>query len=179
MSRVAIIIGHTTKDTGSYSALTDMTENKFMRIVAGDLISEGANVDVFYRNPNVGYSSQMKEVVNILNNGNYRFVLELHHNAFDSPKARGVECLVFYKSIKGREIARKFNKTMNDLTGIPIRGTGIVEIKTEKDRGGWGIVNCKHPYVLIESHFCTSEDDCRIVNPYIVSKAIMEVINGK
>ncbi len=85
----------------------------------------------------------------------YKFILELHFNSVTDPRVQGVECLAYYKSKKGLELANKFNKLISSNMGIKDRG--IIKIENSKQRGGYGICNTKPPYVLIEPFFGSNE----------------------
>lgn len=175
-ANVALVIGHNYKDKGSYSTHLGISENEFFRYVASDILERGYDVDVFTRRKNTTYGAEMREELAMINAGAYDLVIELHFNGSDNPQANGTEVLAFHKSEKGKTYGRAFNKAMVDLAGI--RDRGLVEVKTEKDRGGYGIVNAKPVYILVEPFFGSNLEDCRKINPLVVSRAITMVIDG-
>lgn len=175
---VALVIGHNFSDKGSYSKHIGISENEFFRYVASDVLERGYDVDIFTRRKNSTYGAEMREELAMINAGAYDLVMELHFNGSDNSQANGTEVLVYHKSEKGKKYAKLFNEAISDLTGIKIRGNGLVEVKTEKDRGGYGIVNSKPVWILVEPFFGSNLEDCRKVNPLVVAQAITKVIDG-
>ncbi|MGL5717777.1 MAG: N-acetylmuramoyl-L-alanine amidase [Cetobacterium sp.] len=179
---VCLIVGHNRKSSGAYDKVLGMSENKFARLVCAHLLESGIDVDVLTRRyvEGRGYTSEMAEEVALINAGSYDLCIEIHFNASEDPKSRGCEVLAFHKSEKGKQYGRLFCKYLNELTGIPIRrGDGILEITSTKQNGGYGIINSKPCYILIESHFSTNEADSNLINPYVVGEVIGRIINGK
>lgn len=176
---LCVMVGHNRKESGAYCKELDMTENKFGRLVAADLLESGIDVDVLTRRyvQGRGYSTEMNEELAMVNAGGYDLCIELHFNSASNPEARGCEVLAYDKSSKGREYGIKFCQELNKLTGIPIRrGNGIVPITSKNDRGGVGIMGSKCPYILIEPFFCSNAEDSKSINPLIVAEAIRNII---
>lgn len=91
-------------------------------------------------------SSQEKSYkLDIVNNGNYDLLIELHLNAADNTTANGTE--VLYTSKTGKKYATAIQKQLATL----FKDRGI------KERDNLYILNStKPPAILIETFFCTS-----------------------
>lgn len=153
---IALVIGHNKRSKGAFSNYVGMSEYNYWKEVSNKVKLElGSMVDVFERQPHQYYSTEMKEVVEKLHKKKYDYVLELHFNAAGSEQAQGCECLAYSKSVKGQELAKIFNSLVS--ARLNIKNRGIINITSSKDRGGYGIMRCKYPYVLIEPFFCTNE----------------------
>lgn len=180
---VALVIGHNNVGKGSYSPFIKMSENEFFRYVAADVLENGYDVDIYTRRKGGTYGAEMREELAMINAGTYDLAIELHFNGSDNPQANGTEVLCYHKSEKGKRYAKIFNEAVNKLMGIKIRNGGIVEVKSENDRGGYGIMNSKPVWILVEPFFGSNKEDCGKVNPLAISMAIMNVIrevqNGK
>lgn len=170
--KIAIVTGHDRRSQGAYSKYLNISENDMARQIASILLQK-IDVDIITRRPNTSYSSAMREVLKPINNGDYDVVFELHFNASDNPQANGTECLVFHKSGGSKAIATKFNSY---LQSKGLKNRGLVLIKSESERGGYGIVNSKPKWILIEPFFGSSQHDCSIITPHLISEAILNSI---
>lgn len=173
--KIALVLGHDKKSKGAYSKVLKKYENDLARDIAYEYLKI-ADADIITRLPNSSYSSAMKEVLKVANNGDYDVVFELHFNSSDNPQANGCECLVYHKSSGSKEIAKKFNDNINKATGIKIRNSGLVEVKSSSDRGGYGIVNSKPKWILIEPFFGSSTEDSNKISAKIIAEAIYNSI---
>lgn len=160
MNKVALIIGHNKRSQGAYSHIVG-NEWSYWRDVASKI--KGAIpelVDVYERQPNMYYTREMFEVIEKLNSQDYKFCLELHFNSSTNKNAEGCECLVHYKSNKGKALATDFMARLQNVFDSKIRGNrGLIEVKDSKERGAYGICKSKDTYILLEPFFGSNLDE--------------------
>ena len=173
--KIAITVGHSLLKSGCYTS-ADGTKfggcneykwcKAFSKQLSYYLRKKGHTVDVIIC-PEKKFSSNKEEKpykLNIINNGNYDLVMELHLNAA-SESANGTE--VLYKSEKGRKYAVKIQAQLSTI----FRDRGTVK------RDDLYILNGTKPTaVLLETFFCTSKSDYKkakgIINRRKIAKAI-------
>jgi N-acetylmuramoyl-L-alanine amidase len=156
--KVALVVGHNSKSRGAFSEFLGETEFDFYKQVALEIKDKFQNsVDVIFRNYKGSYEAEMQEVIDIIGD-NYDFVVELHFNSFNGI-ASGCEVLHWHSSKSGIELAERFIKATKEIIGNNIRGR--IEIKSSSDRGGYGIVKSKPPYILVEPFFGDSAIDTK------------------
>ena len=160
MEKVGLIIGHNKRSQGAYSTIVG-NEWSYWRDVASKI--KGAIpefIDVYERQPNMYYTREMFEVIEKLNSQDYKFCLELHFNSSTNINAEGCECLVYYKSNKGKALAIDFMARLQQTFGSKIRGNrGLIEVKDSKERGAYGICKSKDTYILLEPFFGSNLDE--------------------
>lgn len=155
--KVAVVIGHTSKEKGAYSKHFEAHEFDFYSKIAEQL--EG--VDVFEHNASIsGYITRQKATAKKLNAGNYDLVIELHFNSFFDDSANGCETLYYFKSKHGKYYAELFSEVLNDYTGIKLRNGGIKALANRGDRGFAAVYYPKAPAILIEPFFGSNKSDC-------------------
>lgn len=154
--KVALIIGHNTRSRGAYSSIVG-TEFAYWKRIAEKIKAEISElVDVYERKPKQYYGQEMQEVLQELNKHNYKYCLELHFNA-GNEQAHGCECLIYHKNEQAVELASIFLSRLQNVFGSRIRG--IIPLKTEKTRGGYGICHSKDTYILVEPFFGSNPDE--------------------
>lgn len=152
MKRIAVIVGHNSKSQGAYSKELQTTEYMYyMKVVERLKELLGDKIDVYFRKPNSSYGAEMREVLARLNKIDYDYVLELHFNSASSSEIQGCECIAFYKSVKGLELAKNFNELIS--RDMNIKNRGIIKVNNSNQRGAYGIMKAKAPYVLVEPFF--------------------------
>ena len=132
---------------------------------------------MFYHDENIGgYTTRIKNTANKLNKLHFDLVIELHFNAA-TPQANGCETLYYFNSAKGRQFAKLFSETVNNLTGIKLRNNGLKALVNKKDRGFASVFYPKAPTILIEPFFGSNESDCeKIKNARNMALIIEEFI---
>ncbi|MBR8748697.1 hypothetical protein IX317_000356 [Fusobacterium sp. DD29] len=178
--KVALLIGHNPKDKGAYSNVLGQYEYEYYRDVCSIINEIDDSIDIYTREPIVGYVAQMVPVIEEMNKHNYDFILELHFNAVKDTNVRGCETLVYKDSKKGHELALNFLKKVHETFDIPYRGGKLIEIKYQHERGGYGICNTKSPYILVEPFFGTNDiDSSKFKNRQDIAEFIVDFIRGQ
>lgn len=156
MKKVALIIGHNEKSKGSCSPCLNIYEFDYWKDIANGIKSE-IDVDVFTREYNKSYTTEMKQVIDqVHNSGVYDLVIELHFNAVTDSEVHGAELLV-YKNSKCLDLAKVLLNSI--CQEFNVKNRGLKRIQSVTERGGFGIVRCKYPYILIEPFFGTNPKD--------------------
>lgn len=154
--KIALIIGHNQRSRGAYSSIVGSEFDYWKRIAEKIQVKIPDLVDVYERKPKQYYGQEMREVLQELNKHNYKYCLELHFNA-GSEQAQGCECLVYYKNEQAQELASIFMSRLQNIFGSKIRG--IIPVKTDNIRGGYGICHSKDTYILVEPFFGSNHDE--------------------
>ncbi|MGL6130433.1 MAG: N-acetylmuramoyl-L-alanine amidase [Fusobacteriaceae bacterium] len=173
--KVGFVIGHNSSDKGSFSKALNISEYDFFEKVANKIksCSKKHKVEVIKREFTGGYTKEMSKVVDYVNSNSFDLVFELHFNAYNGV-ARGIEMLYFHKSSKGKEISQKLMSLHNSIIGLPERR--IIPISESTERGGYGIVKSKMPYVLTESFFGDNSEDCALVSADKIADVFLEYL---
>lgn len=154
--KVALIIGHNQRSKGAYSSIVGSEFDYWKRITEKIQAEIPELVDVYERKPQKYYGQEMREVLQELNKHNYKYCLELHFNA-GSPQAHGCECLIYHKNEQAKELASIFMARLQNVFASKIRG--IIPVKTDDTRGGYGICHSKDTYILAEPFFGSNPDE--------------------
>jgi N-acetylmuramoyl-L-alanine amidase len=169
--KVAIVIGHTSKQKGALSKYFGLREWDFYIEVSKYI--RGA--DILTHNPNIsGYTTRIKDTARRLDEGNYDLVIECHFNSFFEPQANGCETLYFYRNDKTKELATRFSELVNDYTDIKIRGTGAKALANRHDRGFASVYYPKADAILIEPFFGSNKEDCEKIGSI---QSLADIIN--
>lgn len=195
MRNVGIVIGHNAVAKGAYFASIKQNEFDYYKDVANLLTQawnekyfnsdiprdEVLNLVFFEREYCGSYTKEMKKLVRDIHDKaesmkqDFDLIIELHFNASDSPSANGTEVLAYEKSSKGILYAKMFNNVMVADFGQYKRGVKL--IKSANERGGFGIMKCRYPYILIEPFFCTNATDAeRFRNKSKLANSILDFI---
>lgn len=167
--KIALIIGHNQRSKGAYSSYLKTSEYDYWGEVA-----KGLDVPVLRRNPNRGYSLEMREMLSRLEQLNYDVAIELHFNSAIS-NAEGAEVLIYKGNKKAKMLAQNL---LDRLVDKGHRNRGIIEVSRERERNGaYGICNSRGHYLLIEPFFGSNEKDCIPVEEMreILKKFVEEV----
>ena len=160
MDKVALIIGHNSRNKGAYSIILGSEYTYWKRIAEKIKTVIPQIVDVYERKANKCYTKEMNEVLEELNKNDYKFCLELHFNASTDSQANGCECYIYHKNNKAKELASYIMAILQNKFNSKIRSNhGINLINSSKVRGGYGICKSKDTYILIEPFFGTNEDE--------------------
>lgn len=156
MKRIALIVGHNEKSKGAFCPHAQACEFDYWKDIASE-IQLITGVDVFTRRPHKSYSTEMKEVIEQVHcSGEYDLVIELHFNAVSDPEVHGAEILI-YKNSKCLELAKTLLNSI--CQEFKVKNRGLKRIKSVAERGGFGIIRCKYPYMLVEPFFASNEND--------------------
>lgn len=180
VKRVALVIGHTVgADKGAYSPILKTAEQPYWLDVANRIKAIGnCKVDIYdvYTHSIQPYYEREKALADKINKSGivYDAVLELHFNSA-SPLAHGTECLYWFGSKKGIQIAQQISNIVAKDLGMTLRGVnGSRALVNKNDRGYWFVYLQKYPAVITELFFGTNEDDCKIFEN---RQRVAEVLN--
>lgn len=168
--KIAIVIGHNSKNKGSYSEHLKMTEFEFNSEVANSV----NDADVYFHNPTISsYRKRMKETASRINKKKYDLVIFLHFNSFNT-KATGVEVFYYRFNLKGKKYASKLAKTSSNHTDLRNRGSKAM---FKWMRGFWALFYPKATCILFEPFFGDNKTDCeKIESPEKVAEILNEFI---
>lgn len=172
--KIALTVGHSKLANGNYTSANGIVNeyeyNKALApLVAKYLGLAGHSVTVIIC-PEGKFTASTQErdyKLNVVNNGGYDLVVELHLNAFNKT-AKGTE--VLYYSTKGKVIAERIQAKLATL--FSNRGTEL--------RDNLYMLTRTNPTaVMIESFFCDNAEDCsKGSDKAKVAKLIAEGIAG-
>lgn len=149
--RVALVIGHKMTSGGavSYNGVSEFEYNEeLVGMVASNLVGTSIEPLIFHRN---SYAKLPDEI----NSKDPDLIISFHCNAFNK-KATGSEVLYYYKSRKGKAIARTVLSAIHKCLGLVNRG---IKSKSSEDRGGYLLRYTKAPCIIIEPFFIDNELD--------------------
>lgn len=154
-----LVVGHNEKQKGEYCDILKEQEYSYWYDVCQKIKGQLPEIPVAVRRYRASYQKEMQEIVNEINNATpeYDLVLELHFNAWKpDPNVCGAECLVYHESCSHETAKRLLNELHSTFH---IKNRGLKFIKSKNERGGYGIVKSKSPYILAEPFFGTNCDD--------------------
>ena len=165
--KIALVVGHTEKgDKGAFSETLKTTEFDYWLDVAKRIEKLGnVSVDIYdvFTHKIQSYYEREKALADKINNSGivYDAVFELHFNAA-SPLANGTECLYWFGSKKGVQIAKQISNHVAKVHGTTIRGVeGSRALVNKNDRGYWFTYLVKFPAVITELFFGSNKEDCQ------------------
>lgn len=146
MNKVAIVVGHDSKEKGAFSPILNKSEFDYHK----ELV-EHLPFDVYYRNTSGGYKTKMEALARQINAKKYDLVVELHFNSSANPQANGSECLYYYASPIGKRYAEVFTDKVVSTYGMKKRGA--IPISNSSDRGYWFLKLMNAPALILEPFF--------------------------
>jgi N-acetylmuramoyl-L-alanine amidase len=153
---LALVIGHTSRSPGACNKTYELCEFNFNENLAKDITDNLSNSImrsiIVYRDY-AGSYSKLPEYINMYIKP--AFVVSLHCNAFNT-KASGTETLYYYKSVKGKAMAKVFQENLVDVLNLPDRGT---KGKGTEDRGGYILRYTHAPCIICEPFFIDNDND--------------------
>lgn len=167
IKRVALVVGHTTTpkgDKGAYSDALKTSENDYWLDVALRLEKLGkVKVDIYHLFTHTiqDYYKRQKALADKINGSGivYDAILELHFNAA-SPLANGTECLYWFGSKKGKQIAQQLSAHISNVYGTKLRGDkGSRALVNKSDRGYYFTYLVKYPAVITEFFFGSNREE--------------------
>jgi N-acetylmuramoyl-L-alanine amidase len=183
MNKVAIIIGHNERKQGAY-ALNPIGDYEFTYngVVGEHMLAMAENVphvdmQVFRRRADLGgYSSEIKEVYNRVNDWGAKFTMELHFNAFERREVKDgitMGCEMLTSGTIGSEAGARclLHSTLTMFPALKNRGLREVEVT---DRGGPSVWLARGYSVLTEPFFGSDADDVAEIIRRGGQKAIAE-----
>jgi len=156
--KIALTVGHSKLKNGNITSangfINEYEYNKDLApLIVKYLKQLGHDVDLIIcpENKFVKSTEESKYKLNIVNNGKYDLIVELHLNASDASTANGIEIL--YISDDGKAYAERIQVKLSTLfhsRGINLRNNLYMLTKTEPVA------------IVLETFFCTNESDCNI-----------------
>ena len=169
--KIAFVIGHHKKSKGAFSEYLGMSEWDFYNKVM-DCFNEA---NIFYHDSNIiGYTNRVRNTASKLNKFPFDLVIELHFNSAHYT-ANGCETLYYFKSVKGKEYAKKFSDVVHRETGIKLRNGGLKALVNKNDRGFGAVYYPKAPTILIEPFFGSNALDCAKIENHKKMAEILKI----
>ncbi len=179
--RVAIAVGHSPEAPGAVNHTTALSEFRFNATLAAAiklalLERKICEVKIFFRLHNL-----LPREVKAINQYNPSLALELHANASSDPHATGSECLYWFGSKKGKQIAEVFATNFATFLGLPCRGA---KPRHKGERGWYFLQKTNMPAIICEPFFISNNKDLhvafsnfhRLVEAYIESIVAAEAL---
>lgn len=158
--KVALIIGHNSRNKGAYSSIIGSEFDYWKRIAMKIKNIIPDVVDVYERSPNKYYTREMFQILEKLNQNKYVFCLELHFNSSTDKSANGCECYIYHKNNEAKILATNFMHQLHNIFNVEIRNNhGINLVSSSQVRGGYGICKSKWTYILIEPFFGSNPEE--------------------
>ena len=162
--KIALTVGHsklangciTSADGRKYGGVNEYEFNKALApLIAKYLKLKGHTVDIIVcPERKFKVSTEEKDYkLNIVNNGEYSLVIELHLNASNSPSASG--CEVLYLSDRGKAYANRIQAELANM----FKSRGIV-----KRDNLYMLTQTKPVSIMLETFFCTNSEECLLAN---------------
>jgi len=152
--RIALIIGHKKSSPGACNRSYGICEFEFNEKLAHDIASIGKFEDL-----HIVYRRTYSALPGDVNSLEPDVAVSLHCNAFNE-KATGSEVLFYHSSVKGKEIAKVFQRNVVRVLGLTDRG---IKPKGTEDRGGYILRYTHAPCIIIEPFFIDNDRDLETV----------------
>ena len=148
----------------------EVEARKIVSAVEQKLKSLGHKVVIASCDHEANANKQLQRIVAVANNHkDADLFISVHFNAFEDPKANGVEVYSYSKKGKGHEFAVDIQDELVKL--------GFTDRK-KKEAGFYVLRHTICPAVLIETAFLTNADDMKKLNVDKVSSAIVKAVTG-
>lgn len=178
--KIALTVGHsilkngniTSADGTRFGGISEYKYNKALAPYVAKYLRElGHLVDIIIC-PEKQFLVSTEEKaykLNIVNDGTYDLVVELHLNASENPDAKGVE--VMYKSLDGKVYADRVQAKLSTL----FNNRGVLY------KDDLYMLNATKPVsIMLETFFCTNKNECKVgENQDLIGKLIAEGIANK
>src|SRR5690606_9768909 len=159
--KVAICIGHNSKNKGAFSLYLNQTEFDYNTRIANIVKQQLPNVELFNRYNAWGYTKEIENLAARVNRKDFDLVVELHFNAA-VPSAEGYEALYYHKSTKGNKYAESFCEAIGNEYGGINRGTK--PLSQDTDRGFLFVQKMKAPAIILEPFFGSNKEATKFIN---------------
>ena len=159
MKKLAVVVGHNSKQRGAVRSDTGVSEyvwnGKLADVMEGIASEFGLTVKIFRREYVGSYSREINAVYDKVDRWGADASLELHFNAGADPRAHGTEMLSS-GTAKSLTIAQAVQSEVVAALGTRDRGVHTVP---PRGRGGRSLIAGKAPAVLAEPFFGSSPSD--------------------
>ncbi len=176
--KVAIVVGHSSKDPGSINTKFDVTEFEIAKQVA-ECVYQDSPIPA-----ELVFRDTYRELPGKINALYPDFIISMHCNAFNG-SANGTEVLYYHKSRKSKKLARILQKNLVNALELPDRG---IKAKSRTDRGGYLLKYTNAPCVIAEPFFIDNNKDLqralerqdRLVDAYVKTiRQYADFLSGK
>jgi len=158
--KVAICIGHNSRNKGAFSLYLNQSEFDYNTRIA-NLVKQQIDVEIFNRYKTTGYTKEIENLALRVNRKEFDLVVELHFNAA-APTAEGYEALYFHTSTKGKEYAKSFcNAIGNEFGGV---NRGAKPLSKDTDRGFLFVQKMNAPALILEPFFGSNKEATKFIN---------------
>lgn len=160
--KVAICIGHNSRNKGAFSLYLNQSEFDYNTRIAKLVKDEMPDcIEVFNRFYENSYSREIENLAKRVNLNEFDLVVELHFNAA-VPSARGCEALYYHNSILGKKYADSFCEAITYEYFSENRGSKPLSLET--DRGFLFVQKMKAPAIILEPFFGSNSEAKNFIN---------------
>lgn len=153
--RVALIVGHSTRDKGAINKERGLQEfdynNELVKLISNHLCDMSIDHDIIYRTTYSGLPAKV-------NSTNADFAIEFHCNAHNTHSS-GSEVLYWCSSLKGQILADRINEATNRVLMLEDRGVKGVR---NGQNGALLLRDTRMPCVINEPFFIDNDSDLSI-----------------
>lgn len=167
--KVAILVGHNSKQQGAFSKELNMSEWEYNKLIANYLHQKHVDMyDIYFRQPHQSYRSQMQEVLDEINKKNYDLVVELHFNSHTDDKAEGSTGLHYKANSKTKYYLHIFQDLLKRIWGVVKRPLIPIQLSDiNRVNGAYGVLKSKADYVLLEPFFGSNPQEAVKFKSYL------------
>jgi N-acetylmuramoyl-L-alanine amidase len=156
MKLCALAIGHKRSSPGAVNPTTGLSEfafNEPVSLKVAEMLQHSPHVRVIRV-----YRREYRDLPGDINELRPDFVIEIHANASADHTASGSECLYYYASDAGAELAAVLQRHLLEELGLSNRGVHGIHVD---DRGGYLLRHTKAPAVIAEPFFIDNDEDLK------------------
>lgn len=167
--KIALVIGHNKESKGALSPTLNMTEYEYNKLLTSAFVEMFPDEYVVFERPALpSYTKQMDMVIaEIHKQGPFDLVVELHFNSFVNGQASGSMGIYYEQDILTKNIITEMQKRLLSVFGIKKRqNIAVNQNNYSKTRGGFGVMKCRYPYILIEPFFGSNEVESEKMRSY-------------
>lgn len=171
--RVALEIGHSTRDGGAVRVTDGVQEYQWNKDLAHRIYDlDPPMFEIFHRRPDLGYTSAIRDLYDRIDRWGCDLSISLHFNSFHKSSASYTSTL----SSGSRGSLRAAHAVQSAMVGVMGLHDAGVKIRNRRTRGrGWEILAFgRAPAILIEPYFGSNPSDCRRADE--CKQALAEVI---
>ncbi|GGH24368.1 N-acetylmuramoyl-L-alanine amidase family protein [Cribrihabitans marinus] len=158
--RVALEIGHSTRDGGAVRVTDGVQEYEWNKDLAHRIYDLDPQMfEIFHRRPDLGYTSAIGDLYGRIDDWGCDLSISMHFNSFYKASASYTSTLS--SGSKGSlKAADAVQSAMVDVMGLHDSG---VKVRNRRTGGrGWEMLSFgRAPAILIEPYFGSNPSDCR------------------
>lgn len=168
--KVALIIGHSSKDGGAYNEKYGINEYRYNEIIVKQL-AQDISKDYPEIETMIVYRDSYSKLPSKVNETFADIAIEFHLNAAENKTAHGCEMLYWGSSVKGHELASMFQ--VNVTNRLNLRDRGVKPLK-DNSRGGYLLKSTAMPTIIAEPFFLSNDNELSKMIKTVNQKKLIE-----